>query len=245
MGFNRFKIYLDFYDDKCNLCDGTLKFFTKIDIFSALKPKPASLNKKELENYGISYEMAMEDLYAVDTKTNKIVSGYDMYFLTKRLFLFSILFPIFLIGYSFRLGPAIYNFIALRRRKLFGICEIPSTKTDYLQSVKIADTHPFETGTLMHIVLLGIFYFLAIPMVSTLENKISPLVPSSLRSSAHVYGITPINVFNKTDLEMSENWFVLINENGEILPLTKENGARDILISQIVSILVTHAFDVR
>ena len=28
---------------------------------------------------------------------------------------------------------------------------------------------------------------------------------------------------------MSENWFVLTNENGEILPLTKENGARDIL----------------
>jgi hypothetical protein len=60
------------------------------------------------------------------------------------------------------------------------------------------------------------------------------MIPSSgiatnLFHSAHIYGIAPINVFNKTDLLMSENWFVLLTSDGELLPITNYDGSRGLL----------------
>jgi len=44
---------------------------------------------------------------------------------------------------------------------------------------------------------------------------------------AHIYGITPIDVFNKTDLRMAENWFVLDSVDlQEGVPLFAEDGSR-------------------
>ncbi|MDA9306842.1 hypothetical protein N9Q82_02495 [Gammaproteobacteria bacterium] len=36
-------------------------------------------------------------------------------------------------------------------------------------------------------------------------------MPSSLYGAAHVYGITPINVFNTQDLSIANYWFVLLD----------------------------------
>lgn len=77
----------------------------------------------------------------------------------------------------------------------------------------------------LHVLLLGGGYLLAIP---------SPYLgyvgrQNWLAQSAHIYGITPIDVFNKTDLKMAENWFTLSVKTsvGEyLLPILQSDGSR-------------------
>jgi len=219
-----------FYDDKCNLCDKTLQFFCFVDIFSNIKPMPASLNISELSRWGISYEQALTDLYAVDTKNNTIFSGYDMYFfLSRRIICLFPLFPLLAIGYLFNIGPKIYGFIAKRRKDLFGVCVIPRNKIDHLDRPVSSDINNFETGVISHVLLLGMIYFLTIPLPFLGENPLIKIFPVSLSSAAHVYGITPISVFNKEDLSMTENWFVLLDSENQLLPVLNYNGSRGYL----------------
>lgn len=52
-------------------------------------------------------------------------------------------------------------------------------------------------------------------------------MPNVGADAAHIYGITPIDVFNKTDLAMAENWFVLKSVDfREDVPLFAEDGSR-------------------
>jgi len=219
-----------FYDDKCNLCDRTLQFFCFVDIFSIIKPKPASLNISDLSRWGISYKQALTDLYAVDTKNKKIVSGYDMYFfLSRRIICLFPLFPLFAIGYLFNIGPKIYSFIAKRRKDLFGVCIIPRNKIDHLDRPVSSDINNFEAGVISHVLLLGVVFFLTIPLPFLGENPLTRILPVNLSSAAHVYGITPINVFNKEDLSMTENWFVLLDSENQLLPVLNYDGSRGYL----------------
>ena len=216
-----------YYDDKCNLCDKTLKFLSTVDLFSVLHPKPATEFRHELESYGITYQQAMEDLYAVDEKTGIVVSGYDMYhFLTRRVLLLSMLYPFLTLGYFNRIGPSVYRSIAKRRREIFGICRIPTAKTNYIQAVQLSEINTFEKSILVHIYTLGFLFFISIPIMVPVQNKIPQYLPYSVLKSPEFYGITPIDVFNKIDLEMSQNWFVVKNMQGDILPIINEDGSR-------------------
>jgi hypothetical protein len=52
-------------------------------------------------------------------------------------------------------------------------------------------------------------------------------IRNSGASAAHIYGITPIDVFNKTDLRMAENWFTIESVDfNELVPIFADNGTR-------------------
>ena len=225
-----------YYDDKCNLCDKTLRFFCYVDIFNCIETKPLSKNQDQLLKWGISNEQAMTDLYAVDMASNKLTSGYEMYFfMSRRIFCLLPLFPIFGLGYFLNIGPKIYAFIAKRRRALFGVCEIPGKQKNYLSQHASSNINAIEIGVLCHIILLGIIYFITIPTPFFSENPLRKLVPSSLYGAAHVYGIAPINVFNTQDLAMANHWFVLLDGNGDLLPVFNLDGSRgDIHSSDLI-----------
>ena len=223
-GLKEIKIY---YDDKCNLCDKTLRFLCAVDIFNRIETKPLSKHFKSLEKLGVSHEEALNDFYAVDQNNNKITYGYNMYFfLSKKIFLLLPLYPVFLLGFFLKIGPMVYSFIAKRRRSLFGVCEIPSPQTAHLVNTKSSGSSQLEKGFMLHVLLLGLIYFITIPIPYLSENPIRKSIPYLYPATAHVYGITPINVFNTQDLLMSSIWFVLQDSEGKLLPVYNYDGSR-------------------
>lgn len=216
------------FDDTCNLCDRTVRFVRIVDVFERTQLKPASKNKPWLAEYGITYERAMEDLHGIDTATGRYVAGYDFYItLARQLVLLWPLYPILLLGKWLAIGPRIYRWIAERRRALFGYCEVPTAKRSAVVYEMAEDRHQQRIigAVAMHIILLGLFYLIAIP---------APYVGrtgwhNTLADAAHINGTGPINVFNATYLRMAENWFTLsfIGNDGEVLmPLLTPEGAR-------------------
>lgn len=211
------------YDDRCNLCDRTVQAVTLLDVFGRSNLRPLSKNKPLLDEIGLDMDQALTDLYGVDGKSRRLFCGYDLYVqLSRTLVLLWPLLPLLLLGRLLWIGPRIYRFIAERRTRLFGVCELPRRK--FLRSVSVEDNRSgFPQAVTLHVCLLILFYFAAVPAPylgwSSLPNLGARL--------AHIYGITPIDVFNENDLRMAENWFVLDSVDfHERVPVFAENGSR-------------------
>ena len=231
------------YDDRCNLCDRTINVIRFLDIFGRVELKPVSKNHDWLREMDIDPTRALSDLYGVETNAdNRTTYGYDFYItLTRNIFLLLPAYPFLLIGKWIGIGPMIYRYIADRRTTLFGVCEVPTQKPDV--TIKKSDAGDLiqirQSNVIVpittHFVFLTFVYFLFMP-IPYLGWSGTP-VPNSFKQikrystgAAHVYGIAPINVFNKTDLRMSENWFTIVNidKSGEelLLPIFNTDGSR-------------------
>jgi len=211
------------YDDRCNLCDRTVQAVTLLDVFGRVNLRPLSKNKPLLDEIGLGMEQALTDLYGVDGQSRRLFRGYDLYVqLSRTLVLLWPLLPLLLLGRLLWIGPRIYRFIAERRTRLFGVCELPRRK--FLRSVSIEESRSSLPQTVtLHVFILIPLYLAAVPAPyigwSGLPNLGARL--------AHIYGIAPIDVFNKTDLRMAENWFVLNSVDfHERVPLFAEDGSR-------------------
>jgi hypothetical protein len=70
---------------------------------------------------------------------------------------------------------------------------------------------------------MSVLYLIATPLPFFGLNT----APNIGSNAAHFYGITSIDVFNKTDLKMAENWFVLESADfKEPVPLFTDEGTR-------------------
>ena len=230
------------YDDRCNLCDRTVQFIKAVDLFRRVELRPLSSNVDWLIFHGIDPRDALTDLYGLEDSANaKPRHGYDFYLLLSgHVLLLLPFYPVLYIG-RFIGGPAIYRFVADRRTRIFGVCEIPLPKAQHrlLPLDKIA---PFLTGEgdpvgyfSVHMAVLCLFYLLALPAPYLGWPGISytggiPNVISAFARAANVYGVTPINVFNVWDLRSTENWFTIsaVGSNGTktLLPIFAEDGSR-------------------
>lgn len=211
------------YDDRCNLCDRTVQIVTLLDIFGQIKLRPLSQNMALLADLGIEMDQALKDLYGVSSSDRGIFYGYDFYIqLARKLVLLWPLFPVLFIGKVLLIGPAIYRFIAARRMRLFGVCELPRKKFLPQKGAKISQSITVQSVAL-HMFVLILLYLAAVPAPYIGWAGVS----SVGAQAAHIYGVTPINVFNKTDLRMAENWFVLRSINfDEPVPVFAEDGSR-------------------
>jgi predicted DCC family thiol-disulfide oxidoreductase YuxK len=211
------------YDDRCNLCDRTVQAFTLLDVFGRVNLRPLSKNKQLLDEIGLDMEQALTDLYGMDGHSRRLFRGYDFYVqLSCTLALLWPLLPLLLLGRLLWIGPRIYRFIAERRTRLFGVCELPRRK--FLRSVGVEESRSgLPQAVTLHVCLLILFYFAAVPAPYIGWSGL----PNLGASLAHIYGIAPIDVFNKTDLRMAENWFVLDSVDfQERVPLFAEDGSR-------------------
>lgn len=211
------------YDDRCNLCDRTVQAVTLLDVFSRVNLRPLSKNKQLLDEIGLDMKQALTDLYGVDRQSHKLFRGYDFYVqLSRTLALLWPVLPLLLLGRLLWIGPRIYRFIAERRTQLFGVCELPRRK--FLRSVSVEDSRSgLPQAVTLHVCLLILFYLAAVPAPYIGWNGL----PNLGARLAHIYGIAPINVFNKTDLRMAENWFVLDSlDFQERVPTFAEDGSR-------------------
>ena len=76
-----------FYDDRCSLCDNTVRILKNLDFFSVLVFKPASQCLNDLKLVKLNYENAMEDMHGYNVKENKFYVGFDFYFICFSIFL--------------------------------------------------------------------------------------------------------------------------------------------------------------
>lgn len=229
------------YDDRCNLCDNTVTFVKAVDLFRRVDLKPLSKNTPWLLQMGIDPDDAQKDLYAVDSNSDKAVKGYEFYVLLSRHVLLLLpIHPLLLIG-RYLGGPAVYRFVADRRTRLFGVCQIPTAKPEYaiLQGGQVINNNivPGDPMSVVfvHTMVLLVCFFVALPFPHLTEKppvalkKIQKLV-SSPTSGAGIYGVNPIDVFNQTDLRMAENWFTITRKTKDgmeqILPIFSEDGKR-------------------
>ena len=230
------------YDDKCNLCDRTVQFVKVVDIFRRVELRPLSQNQQWLATLGIDPEDARKDLYAVDAAANKPpVKGYDFYLLLSRYVLLLLPFYPFLLLGKYLGGPAVYRFVADRRTQMFGVCQIPSKKADYLTGYssnsgieKIGSGDPI-VPIFAHFVFFAMAFIIALPtpyLADSVPLAVVRVQTAMSRPAGAIlfYGTTPIDVFNHTDLRLAENWFTIsqVDESGKetILPIISENGAR-------------------
>lgn len=233
------------YDDRCNLCDRTVNFLKRIDIFGRIELKPVSQNIDWLKKNNIAVEDAMTDLFGViDTKNRDIYSGYSLYeTLSRKLVLLWIAYPVLLVGRLSRIGPAVYRFIAARRTDLFGVCQIPTKKPESAISKSSSPTEKILPQSLIipvfaHWIIFSIIYVMMIPapfvgyhgVPNALSIKSLKKPARYLSRAAHVYGLARINVFNRTDLRMAENWFTIEykdeNQNWKLVPIFNKEGKR-------------------
>lgn len=238
-GSNRLQVA---YDDRCNLCDRTIQFIKLVDIFGRVQMRPLSKNGAWLTSVGIDPADAQKDLYGYKSGSSASPSkGYDFYLLlTRDVLLLLPLYPVLLIG-SFLGGRLVYRFVADRRTALFGVCQIPSPKREYTYatsdgappiSVKSGD---MIGAVLIQLIGLAAAYVVTIPTPYFFMTAPKPVqsvlgFAKPLANAAHIYGIAPINVFNRTDLAMAENWFTIsaIGADGteRLLPILDEKGKR-------------------
>jgi predicted DCC family thiol-disulfide oxidoreductase YuxK len=221
------------YDDRCNLCDRTMRVIRTIDLFAIARFRPLSKNIAMAASHGIDQAQAMTDLYAIDARRSRNYAGYDFYLeVAKRVFLALPFYPFLLLGRLIWIGPAAYRYIADRRTRLFGVCQLP-TDPGRLESrrwpaaiVKATRTPAgralFNSYVLLHVVFAGL-YLTSLPGIG---SKLGHF----LRTMTHVNGYMRIDVFNSHDLTLSEHWFTIAADYGDgrvmLLPFVGAEGER-------------------
>lgn len=213
-----------YFDDTCNLCDRTVLVITVLDIFNRVSLRPLSKHGDELKAYGVSHEAAMQNLYGVQEESKVVKSGYDFYaMLAKNLFLLWPVLPLLYLGRVLFIGPVIYRLVAGKRHAIFGVCKIPTKKVERITPVASVKLPIFGNAVVVHVLLLSLCFAAAIPFpyMNMLGHD------NTGAKAAAFYGIAPINVFNRDDLRMAENWFTLRDvKNDTMLPLIAKDGSR-------------------
>ncbi len=221
------------YDDYCNLCKKAMLFFKKYNFNNRYEFIALSKNRELYEKHNLTEKEVKT--YMVGWYKGKLYKGYNLYF---RLMLvnplFYILVPIFIIGYLTGLGKLIYNYIAERRYKVFGQCEI--SFYDEIQRNDIAHFSNFKPKFLSRFLLVYMFFLISFFLLRFpyVGDKVSPRIPgivqSYLKKTIYKVGLEVPVVFNDVDLSMGDNWMVLYkkNEQGEwdLIPISGEDGHR-------------------
>ena len=227
------------YDDRCNLCDRTVRFLSRTDLFGVVAFRPLSRHQDLLRKHGVSTGDALQDLYGIDRR-GRVFTGYDLYTELARRMLFLVpAWPLLVIGRWLRFGPVVYRWIAARRIGLFGVCEraapLPPSMRSSLEERPRA-RQPMLTAILVtYLVLLAAFLprlvLLPVPADSFGPwRELDQLARRSLGEAHKLVGLNEINVFNADDLRMSEGFFTVeargMDGKLRMLPFTGPVGER-------------------
>lgn len=225
-GVDSTKKLLLFYDDTCNLCDRTVQFVRRVDFFDRVQLTPVSKNHELLATYGISVDTALGDLHGVIPGENNVAAGYDLYLLLARhVLVLWLALPLLWLGEILSVGPAIYQFVAARRKAMFGVCILPRPKKEWATAIS-AQQPPTLLFTMVvwHAIFLGIVYFVTAPVLVVGHKGYNS---HPLAQAAQVYGDTHIDVFNHDDLKLMDNWFTLTDvETNTLIPILAQDGSR-------------------
>lgn len=185
-----------YYDDRCNLCVKSMKFLRTFNFNNSLLFKPLSFHKHELENSGYSEKEIKA--YMLGTYKGKFYMGYDLYFqFIQKNPLYWGLIPVFCLGYIGGIGKRIYSYFAENRYKYFGVCEITNS-----QQFKIPDSVLYESKSVFFKNAFLLFYSVLIPVFFIVKMCNFNYFGIYFK----MLGLERPDVFNKTDLTMSDKW---------------------------------------
>lgn len=217
------------YDDRCNLCDRTIRFLKFVDIFQNIKFLPISKNLNMASLVGVSPEDLYKDICSW-SKCGQVYVGFDFYtHLTKNIPLLLPVFPFMLFLRWTKIGPYIYRVVADRRIKTFGVCKMPvDPEVVEISSLNNTGNHSekFFFAFVSTVFLFSIFFtaFLPYSPVEQLRGYFKNQL-----ISAHILGLPPINVFNLGDVGMSYQYFTVSDISTlpeRLIPYTAKDGQR-------------------
>jgi len=193
-----------FYDDRCNLCKKTVNFLKVIDFYDRIEVTGLSQAPPRVQS------TFSNDMQIVYQEKEDLFSGFTAYYrICKSIFPFCLLFPLFFIGKITGLGDRIYNWVALRRAKLFGVCE------PYFYT---SGNRPLFKAGRWSVKFFGLFLIVSI-LLALFSSQVSLL------------GQRDVVVMNDSDLKLGAPGIVLIetDANGKFertVPFMDLNGGR-------------------
>lgn len=215
------------FDDRCNLCDKTVYVLNALDLFETINFLPVSKNLHLSKTIGVAPEELYTNIYSWDKKDEKIYYGYDFYLhVSRRLVLLYPLFPVLAILKFIKIGPLAYSIVAKYRYRMFGVCERSSIN---LNNENLSVPNQKNAGLFIKAFCITCIAFLVLALVHLpgMKNPIrNPDLDARLLEAHHIIGLTPIDVFNKRDLELSYHHFTA-SKSGELMPYTTALGMRD------------------
>jgi len=223
------------YDDRCNLCDRTVRFLKIADLAGVLVFRPVSQNQDKAKMVDVSPEDLRNDLYSWEDEDKKVYKGYDFYLhISRRLLLLNILFPFLLLFKWLKIGPWVYQYISRRRIRLFGVCKLPVHSMPSLQSIgdtsmvtEAGEKNNFYKPFVYTLLIFSLIFLTVMPInpwASTIKSDYAKII-----KSAHILSWSKINVFNASDLKMTSHYFTayaLGEGSKQKLPFTDVDGSR-------------------
>tara|TARA_B110000114_G_scaffold144351_1_gene153121 strand:- start:2377 stop:4104 length:1728 start_codon:yes stop_codon:yes gene_type:complete len=214
---NRNKVEI-FFDDYCNLCKKTMKFFSMLNYNNQFIFSPLSKNSILIQN------QSLRDIktYITIRIDGAFYQGYDSYIvLFRRTSLLWPFLPLLIIGKWVGIGPKIYSHISLRRLALFGICEV-SYNNDLIDFNKLnISKKPYFRAYYQQLIFLVLLVFIIN------EFHYSPFNGIIKTKYINYAGLQIPDVFNSTDLKMNNNYFVIRNNSdNKLVRFTAEDGGR-------------------
>jgi len=212
-----------FYDDKCGLCQRSVKVLAFFDVANKLSLKKLS------EANGEAQDLFQSTNSIVSYDNRDLTAGYDVYIiLSKKLILFWPLHPFLQLGRIANIGPKIYQWVATNRSKVT-MCKITfedSLKTSFKQYGNILPIVLIALGLTATVFLSNTLYVLSIH--ANLKDQVrSPI--RSLKHASRLASFTPVKVFNKGDLSLGSTSFVMYQESNnriKIVPYQDHLGGR-------------------
>lgn len=222
------------YDDRCNLCDRTVRFLSRVDAFHALRFRPLTRNADLVETLGLTTDEVLHDLYGYDGQSRRIYRGYDLYAeVSKRVVLLLLLAPVLYLGRIGGIGPQIYGVVAKRRIEWFGVCQFAPDYNKARESLSpIADRRIADSGMPRSLISAFVTIHTVLALVFVAYFPIFGLPPQAawLQSLTWSYAVMPIDVFNRNDLTLGEHWFTVealaADGSSELVPFTGTAGER-------------------
>jgi predicted DCC family thiol-disulfide oxidoreductase YuxK len=207
-----------FFDDRCNLCDRTVKTLAFLDLFHRLEFRPLSQNVELARQHGVSEREALTDLVGVGP-TGKVYRGYGLYQRISAIVLLTLpLWPVLFLGRMLWIGPALYRFIADRRTRIFGVCTLGAyrARPEWEPAVSRGSQTAPGAVLLTFVVLLGTFVF-RMPIISRVMPQFSATSASVFGRAPLVFGMGFIDVFNEADLKLyhASVWTAFVDSNGQ------------------------------
>lgn len=219
------------FDDRCNLCDRTVRTLAYLDLFGRLEYRPIRRNLEFAGAHGVTLEEGLTDLVGVEQETGRRYDGFALYEeIAGRLIVLWPLLPLFWLGRLTGLGRPIYRFIAARRTKLFGVCEfstIPDRHARAGAPLHLAAnkqgfglTRGFgavPSALLVSLMVLAAIFLVRLPLGSTEPDLRKPAkwFKEVFGAAPLAFGIHKINVFNTVDLSIfsvSSTYRALVSE---------------------------------
>lgn len=199
------------FDDRCNLCDRTVRILAGLDIFGQVEFRPIRRNLLFAEQHGVTLKEGLTDLVGVALRDGQRFDGYALYLtLARRM---PVLWPVLIpleFGRFLRIGPRLYRLVADRRIRMFGVCTTSTIPDRFVparqSSSSISPTQVWPVAVssiIIALAALSVAFLMRLPIRGADEGagSVAGFSQAAFGAAPLGFGIGKINVFNEYDLK--------------------------------------------